>query len=197
MNEPLAEPVALHERAADHLSYIRKTLESSVAFTSVPGLGGVAMGATAVGAAALARGLAEGPWLAVWLVEAVVAATIGAWSMRRKAAAQGARLATGVGRRFLLGLGPALLAAVVLTGALLRVDAVALLPGVWLMLYGAAVVAGGAFSVRVVPAMGLCFMALGAVALLAPWSWGNLLLGAGFGGLHVGFGWWIARRHGG
>jgi len=40
-------------------------------------------------------------------------------------------------------------------------------------------------------------MALGLVALLAPGSWGNALLMAGFGGLQLGFGLWIARRHGG
>ena len=58
-------------------------------------------------------------------------------------------------------------------------------------------VTGGAFSARVVPLMGLCFMALGAIALLGPASWGNLLMALGFGGLHIGFGWIIARRYGG
>ena len=60
-----------------------------------------------------------------------------------------------------------------------------------------AVVTGGAFSVRVVPIMGLCMMVTGAVALLAPAAWGNIFMAVGFGGLQIVFGSLIAHRHGG
>lgn len=195
--EPERRPTALHERAADHLLYIRRTLESSARFTSVPGRGGMAMGATAVLTTWLAAGAVPERWLALWIGDAVLAGLIGGWAMRRKARGQGVRLSRGVGRRFLLGLGPPLAAAAALTVALVRLDAIGLVPGVWLLLYGAAVIAGGTLSVPVIPQMGLCFMALGTVALFAPWSWANVLMGAGFGGLHIVFGWLIARRHGG
>jgi hypothetical protein len=45
--------------------------------------------------------------------------------------------------------------------------------------------------------MGACFMLTGAAALFSPLAWGNLFMAAGFSGLHIAFGLWIARKHGG
>lgn len=202
MTEPLSRgpqsAVPLHEAAAENLRYIRRAMESSGSFTSVPGWGGIAMGGTALVAAGLAA-RADSPmaWLRVWVIDGLLALAIGGWTMARKARGQGVPLSRGVGRRFLMSLSPPLAAAVLLTVALARVEALAPLPGLWLLLYGAAVVAGGTFSVRIVPLMGACFMALGVVALFVPWGWGNGLMGAGFGGLHIVFGALIARHHGG
>jgi hypothetical protein len=96
-----------------------------------------------------------------------------------------------------LGFTPPALAGIVLTLALWRWEATGLIPGAWLLLYGVAVVAGGTFSVRVVPLMGVCFMVLGALGLLLAPGSGNALMAVGFGGLHIVFGILIARRHGG
>jgi hypothetical protein len=71
------------------------------------------------------------------------------------------------------------------------------MPGLWLLLYGSAVVAGGTFSVRVVPLMGVLFLFLGSVALFSPPLVADICLGVGFGGLHIAFGLVIARNHGG
>jgi hypothetical protein len=194
----LVPPPALHLTAIDNLRFIRETMEGAAYFTAVSGLGEMAVGATALGAAYLAsrQGSIQG-WLASWLGEAVLAflITVGAftWKARRAQVS----LFSAPGRRFVLGLLPPLFAGALLTGVLLISGALAVLPGLWLLLYGTGVVTGGAFSVRTVPVMGLAFMALGAVALVAPPSWGDALLAAGFGGLHLIFGAFIAWRHGG
>jgi hypothetical protein len=139
----------------------------------------------------------EHEWMWVWAYELPLALLIGGWTMKRKAGVAQLRLLSAPGRKFTLSLTPPLVAGALLSAAMTRHGAFDALPGMWLLLYGAGVVTGGAFSVKVVPVMGLCFMALGALALFAPITWGNFLMAAGFGGLHIIFGTIIARRHGG
>ena len=117
--------------------------------------------------------------------------------MARKARRTGTDMFSGPARRFLLTLTPPLAAGALLTLALARAGRAELLPGVWLLLYGTAVVTGGAMSVRPVLVMGALFMLLGAAALASPSAWGTAYLAAGFGGLQIVFGSVIARRHGG
>jgi len=191
-------PIALGDRAIEDLRFIRRTMEQGAAFTAVPGWGGVGMGITALAAAAFAsRQPTETGWLAVWTLEALIAVAIGAVAIQRKARRADLPVFSGAGRKFVLSFLPPILAAVVLTAALWQTGAYTLLPGVWLLLYGAAVVTAGTFSVKTVPVMGVCFMVLGLIALLAMPSAGDLLMAVGFGGLHIVFGTTIARRHGG
>jgi hypothetical protein len=191
-------PPALHSRAMDNLAFIRETMEQAAAFTAVSGLGTAASGVVAVAAAWLAsRQQSAGGWLTVWLGAAALALLVSGWATMRKAARANMPLFTGAGRKFLLGFSPPMVVGALLTIVLFRAGFVAVLPGLWLLLYGTAVVAAGSFSVRVVPVMGLGFMALGAVALFAPPAWREPLLALGFGGLHVVFGILIARRYGG
>jgi hypothetical protein len=193
-----AEPPALSARAMANLEFIRDTMASATAFTAVPGWGMAATGVTALGAAVLAsREPSAREWLAVWMVEAIVGLVIGATTMALKARAAATPLLTGSGRKFALSLLPALAVGAVFTAVLYRSGLASLLPGAWLLLYGTGVLAAGAFSVSAVPAMGLGFLVLGTAAILGPASWGNALLAAGFGGLHIAFGVVIARRYGG
>ena len=186
------------DRAMEDLRFIRRTMEGGAAFTAVPGWGGVGMGLTALAAAWLASGQPTAErWLLVWTLEALIAVAIGAAAIYRKASRADLPVLSGVGRKFFLSFLPPVLAAVVLTVALWRTGAQPLLPGVWLLLYGAAVVTAGTFSVRIVPVMGTCFMVLGVFALLAMPGAGDLWMAVGFGGLQIVFGAIIARRHGG
>jgi len=194
----LPPPIPIDARAVDHLRYIRETMESAAEFTAVPGWGGVAMGATALAAAFLAaRQASPRAWLAVWLAEVFVAVAIAAPAAATKARRANSSLFRGPGRKFVLSFAPPIIVGGLLTLALFQLGAFAALPGVWLLLYGTAIVTGGAFSVRTVPIMGLCLMALGGAALFAPAVWGNLFMAAGFGLVQIVFGFWIALRYGG
>src|SRR6202167_3377084 len=191
-------PVAIADHARDNLRFIRETMERASSFTAVPGWGGVAIGITALGAAAIAsRQTSPSDWLLTWVAEAAVAIAIAVWTTLSKARAAGTSLFSGPGRRFVYSFAPPLFVGVLLTMQFFRIGSIQEVPAVWLLLYGTAVVTGGAFSIRVVPLMGLCFMVLGTVALFCPSNWGNAFLAGGFGGLHVIFGGVIARKYGG
>ena len=192
------EPPALHGRAAADLRFIRETMERSAAFTAVPGKGAVVMGAIGLAGAAVAeQETTPGAWLSVWALAAGAAVVVGGVALWRKASAAGTPISRGVGARFVGGLCPPLVAGAALTLALWRADATAALPAAWLALYGTGLLAAGLFSERIVRVLGASFLALGALAALAPLPLGDGLMALGFGGLHVGFGIAIWRRYGG
>jgi hypothetical protein len=192
------EPVAIDDHARDNLRFIRETMERASSFTAVPGWGGVAMGITALGAAAIAsRQPTPLAWLTTWMAEAAIAICIAVWTTFSKARSAGTALFSGPGRRFAYSFAPPLFVGALLIVLNIRTANIEPIPGEWLLLYGTGVVTGGAFSIRIVPLMGLCFMVLGAVALFSPSSWSNWFLAAGFGGLHILFGTMIARKYGG
>ncbi|HKD14105.1 MAG TPA: hypothetical protein VKE71_06110 [Candidatus Angelobacter sp.] len=184
--------------ALDDLRFIRETMERSSSFTAVPGWGIVAMGFTALlaaGVTTLSKGLSPRSWLAIWLLEAAVAVCIGLIATWEKAQRAGVPLTSGPARKFMFSFLPPAVAGGILTVVLFRLGLMRLLPGIWLLFYGAAVTSAGAFSVNVLPLMGAGFMLSGLAALFAPASFQTPLLAAAFGGLHIVFGYWIARRH--
>src|SRR5262249_30769296 len=161
---PRAAPEPMHAHAAENLRFIRDAMERASAFTSVPGWGGVLMGVSALVAASIAGPPADSPrWFGVWVGDAFVAAAIGLAAMLRKARRSRESIAGPPGRRFALAYLPPLGAGFLLTGVFAHAGLVTRLPGLWLVLYGTAVTTGGAFAARIVPVMGLCFMALGAL----------------------------------
>jgi hypothetical protein len=188
----------LSDRALDNLRFIRDTMERAGTFTAISGWGIAAVGVAAMIAAFVARVRPTVEWrVGTWVVTAAVCIALSMWATARKARRSEVSMVSGPAQKLALAFAPAMVVGALLTGALLRIGANDLLPGVWLLLYGTAVVAGGAFSVRIIPVMGLCFMILGAAALFAPPSVGDWLMVGGFGLVHVVFGTQIARRHGG
>jgi hypothetical protein len=182
----------------DNLRFIRGMMERAATFTALSGWGQVIIGITAIGAALVAaRRATPGGWIAIWVAEAGIAAGISVASMAIKANRANAALLSGPMRKLILSFSPGMIVGLVLTGVFVRLEMYPLLPGIWMLLYGAAVISAGTYSVPSVPVMGAAFMALGTAALISPPAWSTALMIASFGGLHIGFGLWIARRHGG
>jgi hypothetical protein len=181
----------------DNLKYIRQTMERAGSFTAVPGKGGVLMGLVALVAGRFASSQpTAAAFIGIWMLAAAIALGIGIAGAMMKSRRFEMPLFSGPGRKFIAGCTPSLVAGAVLTMVLYRAGVSGFLPGVWLLLYGAAVVSGGWASVRVVPLMGACFMLAGSVALLVP-GYSDQMLNLGFGGLHLVFGTIIAVKYGG
>jgi hypothetical protein len=189
---------SLSGRAIDNLQFIRETMERSTHFTAVPGYGGVFMGLTAIVAAFIANGqpLVK-DWLAVWVTEAVLAFAVGLFAMWQKSKIAKMPLTSAPAKKFAMSFLPPLICGIVITFGLWRIEHFEAMIPVWLLLYGASVVCGGSFSVKAVPTMGWCFIALGTIAFMLPAGYGNSLMGLGFGVLHIVFGIIIARKFGG
>jgi hypothetical protein len=186
----------LDSHAEENLRFIRDTMERASVFTAVPGWGALAIGVIGLIVALITRGIwNDQAWATVWAVTATASFGIGIVTTARKIRASGLRMTGGAGARFWAGLVPTLAAGAILTVPLLRAGEADLLPTLWLLLYGAAVITAGWNSVRVLALMGLCFMLAGALATFSPSR--DVSMAAGFGGLHVIFGYVIARRHGG
>jgi hypothetical protein len=181
------------------LRFIRQTMESAGSFTAVPGVGTMMIGATALVTAYLSQAQAIGSqhWLEMWAGEAIVALAIAAVTISRKAQRSGQSLWSGPAKKFMTSFAPPLMAGALLTWLMFQAGFGARIPAMWLLLYGTGVVTGGAFSVGIVPVMGLCFFTLGGLAVFSPVSWSPWFLAMGFGGLHLVFGYLIARRYGG
>lgn len=192
------QPINIGDRALDNLKFIRETMERSTVFTSVPGYGGILMGATAIVAAYIANNQSSlRDWLTVWLTEAFLAFAIGLFAVWQKSKIAKTSLLSAPAKKFAMSFAPPLICGVAITLGLWRFGHFEVMIPVWILLYGAAIVCGGAFSVKVVPIMGWCFIALGAIAFFIPAGFGNSMMGASFGGLHIVFGIIIARKFGG
>jgi len=193
------QPEVAQSDPLEQIRFIRRTMESAGSFTAVPGLGQIVIGFTALvaGYFAAQQPAVNERWVGIWLAESMMALAIAAFAVVRKARGANESLLSGPARKFGLSFAPPLLVGALLTWLLYRAGMMAAIPAMWLLLYGTAVVTGGAFSVGIVPVMGVCFLALGTIAVFTPAAWSNFQMAVGFGGLHIIFGGIIARKHGG
>ena len=194
-------PVPIESRALGTLSYIRSSIDAAGSL-AVPGMAGVVMGGIGIVAAGIASLPAMGShWLAIWLVAAFIAFLLGGALMARQAAQRGSTLLFGPFRKFLLCLCPALFAGAVFTLVLWQAQMERLIPGMWLLLYGCAVISAStvtsARNLRAIASMGGIFVTLGLVTFALPAPAHTWALGTGFGALHLLSGILIGRiNHG-
>jgi hypothetical protein len=187
--------VGIDSQALATLRYIRASMDAA-ASVAVPGSAGLAMGSIGLLAmvASSTSSLHE-YWLAVWLVAAVLGGGVGSALMTRPASLRGLSLYGTPLRKFALGLFPALVGGAVMTAVHWANGNLHAIPGTWLLFYGCALISASVAATSMIAFMGSAFAALGLLALLAPDRWQILLLGAGFGGLHVLFGLLIGREN--
>jgi len=192
--------IAMDSHALGTLNYIRASIDAAGAF-AVPGTAGIAMGVVGLAAAGVASIPALSRyWLLIWLVSATVAAGLGVVLVARHSSGVGLALYRGPARRFVLCLCPALLAGGVLTAVLCQAGEARLVPGVWLLLYGCAVLSAALMTapamMRLIGTMGALFVVCGALAFGVSPHWHNVILGGSFGFLHLVFGHLIGRING-
>lgn len=194
---PPEAAAAVQRRALGTLDYIRASIESSSSL-DVPGMAGIVMGFIGVLAAvAVSLPRCAPHWLAIWLAAAAGAFVLGGALVVRQIGRRGQTRYLGPARKFLFCLCPALLGGAVLTYALWTAGAASVIPGMWLLLYGCAVLSASTVTIagitRLVCIMGALFVVLGAFTFALPVAAHTAMLGLGFGVLHIVFGVLIGR----
>jgi hypothetical protein len=181
----------IDSHAASTLRYIRASMDAA-ASVAVPGSTAIAAGSVGL-LAALVASLPDvgGHWLIVWLVAAVVAGGIGSVLLLRHAPADALTISGSPIRKFAVSFLPSLAAGAVLTGVHWTNGNLQAVPGTWLILYGCALLAASATTTQPIGSVGGGFFALGAIGLFAPMESQMILLGIGFGVLHILLGYLI------
>jgi hypothetical protein len=186
-------PVQIDSHAVATLQYIRASMESASSL-ALPGSAGIAMGIVGL----LAALFSSAPsmhhlWLQIWMVAALMAALLGGSLVLRPSELHELPLIGTPIAKFALCLVPSIFGGAVLTAVHWSYGNLHAIPGTWLLLYGCALVAASVATTRTIGIMGASFIGLGLIAFALPDQLQMLALGVGFGGLHILFGFLIAR----
>jgi len=196
MSEPATKNIAtdntvqLDLHAAATLQYIRASMEAASSLR-VPGSAAIAVGVVGVLATAVSLlPSMQDDWMLVWFAAALLAISVGGTLLLQQFAPAGVGpiFARGPVRRFLVCWSPAMFAGAAMTAVLWRSGNHEAISGTWLLLYGCSLVSSCAVTDKGMGLLGVGFFALGVVTFLLPPDYHVYLLGAGFGGLHLGFG---------
>jgi hypothetical protein len=189
----LGSTVQLDSHAVAMLRHIRASMDAAVSL-AVPGSAVIAAGVVGLLAAATSSiPSLQAHWLAIWLFAAVIAASLGGALMTRQISLRGLAIADAPIRKFAIGFLPSLFAGAILTAALGFQGNLHIIPAMWLLLYGCALMAASAVTVRTIGFLGASFALLGVITFVLPASLHVLMLGLGFGGLHILFGFLLGR----
>jgi hypothetical protein len=155
----------------------------------IPPAAGIAVGTVGLAATVLTSVAAfRSLWLPIWLVAAVTGACLGALSLTGPSdSAIQSRHVIAVFRMYSRLL-PSLFAGAVLTAVLWHTGLTRAVPGVWLLLYGCALIQASSVASGGMALLGSLFALLALVAFCAPQSGQLPILGIGFGELHILYG---------
>lgn len=180
-------------QAAQNLELIRSLMERTVQYQLLTARAGLAAGSLALlGSLSFLFLDAADPWQfgAVWGVVFAGALLITSVGSAMRSVERGEPVWSRQARAVLLGLAPALFAALVLTVYFFgRGGAEHLwLPGIWMLCYGQGALATSTYAPRPIHGLGMASLALGAVTLFLGPAWAVLMMGVAFGLGHIGLG---------
>jgi multisubunit Na+/H+ antiporter MnhC subunit len=175
------------KEAEQTLSVIRTLMERGTRYSNLSGHAGIAVGALALLGCALRMTL-NTPFIPTWIGVLILSCGACVLFTAAMARANDEPVWTRQARTVVLALTPAFVAALVLTAVLARVGQAALLPGVWMLLWGVGALAMSFFTPRVMSVLGATFLAAGTLTLSVPPTSDALSMGMTFGAIHLVYG---------
>jgi len=202
------------DQAWDRMQEIQRIMERATLWTLLPGTAAVLGGGLVLIGCAVSYAMFRSldfadilhmslnrqiAFCVMWFSIGVLGVLIEAILTARAAKRQGLSPTVRSARLAIFSMTPSVAVAMVLTVKFLMpaqptVREIQYIVPVWMMLYGTGVYTAGLFSIRPPRVLGLTFIAMGVVALLAVPDYGVVSAALSFGLLHIVFGLYILRK---